>query len=153
MSTAQPGYQQVSQDETQDEDKKRVSPAFLSPRMWDSEGSDLPPSSEVPNRPTTNGRKPQDTACFGLFCFIMALFLTQGLSAILSANYQLPHDFEKCEKRVIENSMPVARIIPLRFYKPERRETSQCKKLIHSLVPGTVTSLWHVQPKSRDVSQ
>ena len=108
MPAVQPGYQQIDQDEH----KKRLSPAFLSPRMWDPEGSDLPSSSEVPHRPTTVGRKNQDTACFGLFCFMMALFLTQGLSAILSANYQLPHDFEKCEKRVVENSMPVARIIP-----------------------------------------
>ena len=128
MSGEASGYQELAQDE----DKKRLSPAFLSPRLWDPEdGDELPPSSEVPKQPTVVGRKNQDTACFGLFCFIMALFLTQGLSAILSANYQLPHDFEKCEKRVIENSMPVARIIPqeeIEKYKEDQAAQARHRK-------------------------
>eukprot|EP00291_Cryptomonas_curvata_P009696 CAMPEP_0172178832 /NCGR_PEP_ID=MMETSP1050-20130122/16264_1 /TAXON_ID=233186 /ORGANISM="Cryptomonas curvata, Strain CCAP979/52" /LENGTH=389 /DNA_ID=CAMNT_0012851613 /DNA_START=95 /DNA_END=1260 /DNA_ORIENTATION=+ len=129
MSADEAGYQQLAQNE----EKKRMSPAFLSPRMWDPEGSVLPPSTEVPHRPTTVGRTHQDTACFGLFCFIMALFLFQGLSAILSANYQLPHDFEKCEKRVIENSMPVARIIPQE--EIDKYKEDQAAQARHSRVP------------------
>ena len=65
------------------------SPAFLSPRMWNEEDMLLPPSSEVPTRPIVAGRESQDKGCFGLYTFVMVLFLFQGTAAILGANYQM----------------------------------------------------------------
>ena len=76
------------------------SPAFLSPRMWNEEDMLLPPSSEVPNRPVVEGRESQDKGCFGLFTFVMVLFLFQGTAAIFGANYQMPHEFALCRSRL-----------------------------------------------------
>ncbi|EKX43012.1 hypothetical protein GUITHDRAFT_163997 [Guillardia theta CCMP2712] len=88
------------------------SPAFLSPRMWNEEDMLLPPSSEVPKRPVIRDRDSQDKGCFGLYTFIMVLFLIQGIAAILGANYQLPHEFELCEARLAQEKVAVARDIP-----------------------------------------
>ena len=76
------------------------SPAFLSPRMWNEEDMLLPPSSEVPSRPVITGRESQDKGCFGLFTFVMVLFLFQGTAAIFGANYQMPHEFALCRSRL-----------------------------------------------------
>ncbi len=62
----------------------------------------------IPNTPSDRtslpclqeGRKAQDKQCFGLFVFIVTLFMVQSISAIFSANYELPHNFAECEKRV-----------------------------------------------------
>jgi len=83
------------------------SPAFLSPRMWNEEDMLLPPSSEVPSRPVVQGRESQDKGCFGLFTFVMVLFLFQGTAAIFGANYQMPHEFALCRSRL--EQVPVLR--------------------------------------------
>ncbi len=85
------------------------SPAFLSPRLWDEDGVSLPPSTEVPHRPVLASKREQtDRACFGLYVFLMVLFVVQGISAVLSANYQLPHEFQMCENRLKQESVQVA---------------------------------------------
>lgn len=81
-------------------ESEAFSPAFLSPRMWNEEDMLLPPSSEVPSRPVLTGRESQDKGCFGLFTFVMVLFLFQGTAAIFGANYQMPHEFALCRSRL-----------------------------------------------------
>jgi len=88
------------------------SPAFLSPRMWNEEDMLLPPSSEVPNRPVVQGRESQDKGCFGLFTFVMVLFLFQGTAAIFGANYQMPHEFALCRSRLQQETVKTSRDIP-----------------------------------------
>lgn len=72
----------------------------------------LPPSSEVPSRPVIEGRESQDKGCFGLFTFVMVLFLFQGTAAIFGANYQMPHEFALCRSRLKQESVRTARDIP-----------------------------------------
>jgi len=81
-------------------ESEAFSPAFLSPRMWNEEDMLLPPSSEVPSRPVVTGRESQDKGCFGLYTFVMVLFLFQGTAAIFGANYQMPHEFALCRSRL-----------------------------------------------------
>ena len=88
------------------------SPAFLSPRMWNEEDMLLPPSSEVPMRPVMTGRDAQDKGCFGLYTFVMVLFLFQGTAAIFGANYQMPHEFALCRYRLQQETVKTARDIP-----------------------------------------
>ena len=88
------------------------SPAFLSPRMWNEEDMLLPPSSEVPMRPVMTGRDSQDKGCFGLYTFVMVLFLFQGTAAIFGANYQMPHEFALCRYRLQQETVKTARDIP-----------------------------------------
>lgn len=86
-----------------------ISPAFLSPRMWSEDDAFLPPSTEVPHRPLLATRREQsDRTCFGLYVFVMVLFVIQGISAVLSANYQLPHEFQMCEDRLQQESIQVS---------------------------------------------
>ena len=85
----------------------------LSPRLWDTSNQyeTLPPSSQVPQYPITEGRSRQDKAWLALFTLTVVFLLIQGLSAILSANYQLPFEFEQCEERIRERSMPGGRVV------------------------------------------
>jgi hypothetical protein len=80
--------------------------------MWDEGDAMLPSSREVPKRMAVMGRTRQDTGCFGLYTFTMVLFMVQSLSALIGANYQLPHEFELCERRLAQESVPVANMIP-----------------------------------------
>ena len=81
----------------------------LSPRLWDTSNQyeTLPPSSQVPKLPIVEGRSRQDRTWLALFTLTVVFLLIQGLSAILSANYQLPFEFEQCEERIRVHSMSV----------------------------------------------
>ena len=85
----------------------------LSPRLWDTSNQyeTLPPSSQVPKSPITEGRSRQDKTWLALFTLTVVFLLIQGISAILSANYQLPFEFEQCEERIRERSMPGGRVV------------------------------------------
>jgi len=108
------------------------SPAFLSPRLWNEDDIFLPPSSEVPHRPVLESRREQtDRGCFGLYVFVMVLFAVQGISAVLSANYQLPHEFQLCNNRLRQESVQVARVIPqaeINQHNLESEASSQISK-------------------------
>jgi hypothetical protein len=85
----------------------------LSPRLWDTSNQyeTLPPSSQVPQYPIVEGRSRQDKAWLALFTLTVVFLLIQGISALLSANYQLPFEFEQCEERIRERSMPGGRVV------------------------------------------
>ncbi len=79
-----------------------TSRGIFSPRMWDTndEYETLPSPSKVPKFPVVEGRSRRDRIWLGLFALTVVFLLIQGLSAILSANYQLPVEFEQCEERM-----------------------------------------------------
>jgi hypothetical protein len=85
----------------------------LSPRLWDTSNQyeTLPPSSSVPKFPIFEGRSRQDRTWLALFTLTVLFLLIQGISAILSADYQLPFEFEQCEKRLRVHSMPSGRSV------------------------------------------
>lgn len=71
----------------------------------------------------------QDKQCYGFFVFVMALFMIQSVSSIFSANYELPHNFAECEKRVQEESIQVSRPIPMKEIINGRLERQVSLKL------------------------